>query len=191
MVLDFGSGLGGFVLKMLKYCRIFGVEVDPAWKNVNSTLDSWMYKDIEEVPDKHFDFITMFHVMEHLKDPRETIKRIIPKLKDNGKLIIEVPNADDALLTMYDCEAFQNFSYWSAHLYLFNNHNLSRLIEQSGLECSFVIQKQRYPLSNHLYWLAKGKPGGHKIWNFIKSLNYKDQLSKLGKCDTLIAYGSK
>jgi len=191
IILDFGCGLGGFIKEMLKYTRIFGIDLDPIWRYVNSEITQWMYEDINEIPDNYFDYITLFHVLEHLKDPRKTLKTIIPKLKENGTFIIEVPNADDALLTLYECEAFQNFTYWSCHLFLFNQYNLKLMLEQIGLKIPFIIQTQRYPLSNHLYWLAKGKPNGHKIWNFIDNPEYEKHLAKLGKCDTLVAYGKK
>ena len=51
---------------------------------------------------------------------------------------------------------------------------------------------KRYPLSNHLYWLSKGVPNGHNKWKFLNNniLNkcYTAELSKLGKCDTIIGY---
>jgi len=194
-VLDFGSGLGGFITGMLKYAATFGCELDPAWKDVNGDIGSWMYEDINEIPDNHFDYITLFHVLEHIKDPKTLLKKLTPKLKKNGTMIIEVPNADDALLSLYDCKAFQNFTYWGCHLYLFNQSNLGRLIKQSKLKCSYIAQTQRYPLSNHMYWLAKGKPGGHKIWQCLDNQEpsewYENRLAKIGKCDTLVAYVKK
>ena len=194
-ILDFGSGLGGFVMGMLNYTPTFGCEIDPSWKNINSTINTWMYENIDEVPNNYFDYITLFHILEHLKDPKNILKKIAPKLKKNGTIIIEVPNADDALLTLYENEAFQNFTYWGCHLMLFNQHNLQRVIEQTGLKCSYIVQTQRYPLSNHLYWLAKGKSGGHKIWDMMdyKESNewYENKLAKIGKCDTIVAYVTK
>lgn len=76
-------------------------------------------------------------------------------------------------------------------MFLFNSRTLSGLIRQAGLKLLWLQQVQRYPLSNHLHWLAKGKPGGHQIWAFIDSnpLNqaYADRLAALGHCDTLMA----
>ncbi len=122
--------------------------------------------------------------------------KILDKLKnlleDNGRLIIEVPNANDALLTIYENEAFSNFTYWSCHLYLYTHHTLNLLAKQAGFEVEFIKHIQRYPLSNHLYWLSKNKPGGHEKWgNFFdsKELNsaYENQLASLGATDTIIA----
>jgi hypothetical protein len=110
-------------------------------------------------------------------------------------MIIEVPNSDDALLTLYENYAFQNFTYWSQHLFLFNAKNMTDLIKQAGLKLNWIKHIQRYPLSNHLYWLSKNKPGGHKKWSFLnnKKLNaeYENQLASIGKTDTIIVGISK
>ena len=62
--------------------------------------------------------------------------------------------------------------------------------KKAKLKVEWVKFVQRYSLSNHLYWLSKGKPGGHKVWRFLEnvSLNkkYESQLASLGKTDTII-----
>lgn len=113
-------------------------------------------------------------------------------LKDNGRLVIEVPSSDDVLLTLYKCASFQKFTYWSQHLYLFNPRTLSELAKQAGARIIAIKQFQRYPLSNHLYWLSNAKPGGHEQWSFLDTdalhEAYSNVLASLGKCDTIIAY---
>lgn len=107
-------------------------------------------------------------------------------------MIIEVPSSEDALLTLFDCNSFQRFTYWSQHLFLFNSKTLEQLATQAGLKVIALQQYQRYPLSNHLHWLSQGKPGGHQKWSFLNSPilteSYANTLAALGKCDTLIAY---
>jgi hypothetical protein len=99
------------------------------------------------------------------------------------------------LLTLYESTPFSEFTYWSCHLYLFNSSNLALLVRKAGLKMNYVKQIQRYPLSNHLYWLAKGKPGGHQKWHFLDSTElhaaYERQLAAIGKCDTILASISK
>jgi hypothetical protein len=103
-----------------------------------------------------------------------------------------VPNADDALLTLFESEAFQRFTYWSQHLFLFNADALRRLVAQAGLRLVSVQQYQRYPLSNHLHWLSRAQPGGHQQWSFLDTPAlreaYAASLAAIGKCDTLIAH---
>ena len=106
-------------------------------------------------------------------------------------MIIEVPHARDALFTIYDCEKFKQFTFWSEHLILHTKTSL-KLILNAAMFSSFEIYGyQRYPLSNHLYWLSKGMPGGQDKWPELISdklnFEYKEQLSKLDRTDTLIA----
>lgn len=69
------------------------------------------------------------------------------------------------------------------------------LAEQAGLKINYIKQIQRYPISNHLYWLAKGSPGGHKEWHFLDSpeMNaaYEKQLASISVCDTILGSFSK
>ncbi len=190
-ILDFGSGNGGF-LKLAKDISksILGVELEkaivPYYKEENIPLEN----NLDNINNK-FDTITSFHVIEHIKEPLVILEKLKNLLEDNGKLIIEVPNANDALLTIYENEAFSNFTYWSCHLYLYTQHTLSLLAKQAGFKVEFIKHIQRYPLSNHLYWLSFNKSGGHENLGYLdsKELNqaYENQLATLGATDTLIA----
>ncbi len=189
-LLDFGCGAGGFLeLSNSITAESSGFELDLSvkkfWKNKLK-----IYDEIDKIKSK-FDVITMFHVLEHLKSPIETLIKLKKNLKHGGVIIIEVPNADDALIKLYKSKAFQNFTYWSNHLYLYNPINLKKLLIKTGYKVKFIKNIQRYPISNHLHWLSKGKPGGHEIWNFFdnKEINdkYSKVLSKLNMGDTLIA----
>ncbi|WP_238699047.1 class I SAM-dependent methyltransferase [Helicobacter sp. MIT 05-5294] len=127
-------------------------------------------------------------MIEHLQDPII----LAQLLKENGKMIVEVPNANDALLTIFKNKSYQDFIYWSAHLYYFTPNTLRKLGEKAGLKVDFVKGIQRYPFSNNLYWLAFGKPAGEKEWkNFIDDAlfqkNWESTLASLGATDTLIA----
>ncbi len=190
-LLDFGCGAAGFLNKAQHLAdTVAGIELERRvreyWKDQIT-----IYPDLESAGEGH-DLITAFHVVEHLSDPRNMLKTLASMLAENGRLVIEVPSSEDILLTLYDSEAFQHFTYWSQHLFLFNAETLRRLAEQAGLRIVAIQQYQRYPLSNHLHWLSQGKPGGHQKWAFLDSpeLNkaYANTLAAMGKCDTLIAY---
>ena len=72
---------------------------------------------------------------------------------------------------------------------------MTELIKQAGLKLNWTKHVQRYPLSNHLYWLAKGRPGGHQKWDFLDNIKlnaeYENQLALIGKTDTIIVGISK
>ena len=123
------------------------------------------------------------------------LKELATRLKDRGRLVIEVPSSEDALLTLYENDAFQRFTYWSQHLFLFNAETLRRLATQAGLRVVSIQQFQRYPLSNHLHWLSRNRPGGHQHWSFLDTPAlteaYAASLAAVGKCDTLIIHLEK
>lgn len=197
-LLDFGCGVGGFLLKTKGYTQLSeGIELETRLQNHFRKNELKVWTSIEEIGknDKKYDIITAFHVLEHLKNPIETIKKLSHLLEVNGELIIEVPSSNDALLTLYKSDAFSHFTYWSNHLFLFNNSTLESLIRNSELKLNWIKQIQRYPLSNHLYWLSQGKPGGHIQWSFLDNeqinLDYESVLASLGLCDTILASVSK
>ena len=192
-VLDFGCGSGGFLLHARGLAStVNGVELEKRLQQhfKNSSLE--VFSRLEEMPaDEQYDIITAFHVIEHLPDPRDTLQKLSKHLRDGGEIVIEVPNANDALLTVYRNEAFSNFAYWSCHLYLFTVETLVRLSRQAGLTALYIKQIQRYPLSNHLNWLACGEPGGHKKFYYLNTEKlrsaYEEVLAGIQACDTIIA----
>lgn len=192
-VLDFGCGAGGFLLRAREVAEsVAGVELEKRLIPHFETNELSVCGDINHLSsEKKFDIITAFHVIEHLYDPRNMLEKLKEHLGPTGKIIVEVPSADDALLTLYESDPFSRFTYWSCHLYLFNTHTLSLLAKQAGLRVTYIKNIQRYPLSNHLYWLSRGKPSGHDHWTFLDSpeMNaaYESTLARIGKTDTLIA----
>lgn len=192
-VLDFGCGPGSFILKARKKAKgVYGIELESRLEGHYKENNLKVVKQIRDLPEENkFDLITSFHVFEHLKDPAEILQELSKKLKINGRIVIEIPSGSDALLTLYKNKPFSEFTYWSCHLFLFNAYNLRLLAKKAGLTLEYVDHVQRYPLSNHLFWLANGQPGGHEKWSFMDSdeLNsaYEAKLASLGLTDTLIA----
>ncbi len=192
-VLDFGCGEGHFLFKLKTEKttpHLFALE--PNKENQNFLDENFtLYTDINDILNDSLDCITIFHVLEHLKDPINVLNILYDKLKSSGRIIIEVPNANDALLNLYGSKEFAKFTYWSCHLYLFNNRTLENLLNKTHYKIVYIKQCQRYTLANHLYWLAKCKPGGHVEWSFldddILQLQYEKKLAEIGQCDTILA----
>lgn len=190
--LDVGTGLGG-VLDLLKMDALRTLAVEPQSGTRKCLQDAGyiVYRDLEDVPQNDIDVVTLFHVMEHLIEPLKTLSQIKKVMKPGGKIIIEVPHANDALFSLYDNEAFKIFSLWSEHLILHTRKSLEIFLEKSGFHNITVSGFQRYPLANHLYWLAKGKPGGHKVWEHLRDPKleevYAELLYHIDQSDTLIA----
>ena len=73
---------------------------------------------------------------------------------------------------------------------LFNYKNIETIARKAGLSVVQNLQVQRYPISNHLYWLAKGKPGGQNIFTEFNcdrlNREYLNILAKNKMCDTIL-----
>lgn len=83
-------------------------------------------------PDAHFDMITVWHVLEHLKNPAKYVREMHRILKPEGRLIVEVPNFNSPLARMFGCN-------WLGldlphHLYHFTPKSLTRLLHQNGFK---------------------------------------------------------
>jgi 2-polyprenyl-3-methyl-5-hydroxy-6-metoxy-1,4-benzoquinol methylase len=191
-ILDFGCGWGGFLKNLRNYRSLNGIELRKDCINYiqNNIKKINISNDINSFEQK-FDVITMFHVLEHIPKQIKLLKILKSKLKKKGKIIIEVPHAEDFLILQDDLKEFKNFTFWSEHLILHTLKSLKTFLLKAGFKNIKVEYYQRYNLSNHLYWFLKRKPGGHYLYkNSISdkvNLSYCKNLKKLRQTDTLIA----
>ena len=191
-ILDFGCGWGGFLRYVKNYKSLSGIEL-------RNECINYIQKNIKKIDisdnlnsfDKKFDIITIFHVLEHIPYQIKTLKLLKSKLKNNGKIIIEVPHAEDFLILQEELKEFKNFTFWSEHLILHTYKSLKSILLKAGFKSVNIQYYQRYDFSNHLGWFLKRKPGGHNFYKEIisDSLNssYCENLKKLGQTDILIA----
>jgi len=99
-ILDFGCGAGGFLTKAQSLAgAVSGVEVEQRVR-LHWGARLTIHPDLQAAGGQ-YDLITAFHVIEHLLDPRDTLKALANMLAKNGRLVLEVPSASDALLTLY------------------------------------------------------------------------------------------
>ena len=191
-ILDFGCGWGGFLSYIKNYKSLNGVELRRECidhiKNKNKKIK--ISNDINYF-ERKFDIITMFHVLEHIPYQVNTLKLLKSKLKNKGKIIIEVPHDEDFLILQDNLKEFKKFTFWSEHLILHTYRSLKTVLLKSGFKKVNIQYYQRYNLSNHLGWFLNRKPGGHKFYKNIiadnLNLSYCENLKKLGQTDTLIA----
>jgi len=190
--LDFGAGGGGLVnILRNTVSRAYAYELNAMQctrmraKSID-VLDDW-----SALADESLDVLTLFHVFEHLSQPIELLGGLIEKLKPRGVAIVEVPHANDFLLKQLDCGPFMRFSLWSEHLVLHTRASLEAMMRLAGLQEIVISGYQRYPLSNHLYWLRHGLPGGHELWGGIETDEFRSaygqMLNRIDQTDTIIA----
>jgi len=96
-LLDVGTGTGQFLNAAKPYFeRVTGTEVSQSGLTVAKekyNLDI-VQGELEgcNLPQEGFDTITLFHVLEHVPDPKKTIALCRDLLKKNGILLVCVPN---------------------------------------------------------------------------------------------------
>ncbi|PIW67594.1 MAG: hypothetical protein COW10_04815, partial [Candidatus Omnitrophica bacterium CG12_big_fil_rev_8_21_14_0_65_42_8] len=141
-ILDVGSGRG-FMLYYLKryykYRRAAGTQISKnAIEFSINDLGLEIYdKDLLELSmGPSFDIITIWHVLEHVVEPEKYIEKIFNLLKDNGKLIIEVPNFNSwtrALTKRYWLSLDLNY-----HITFFTPESLSLLLKNHGFKIKTI-----------------------------------------------------
>ena len=190
-VLEIGSASGFFLDHICDYVgEICGVEPNSDHFAYAKKKNIPMHKDLKEIGDRKFDIIFLYYVLEHIKDPASFIKNIKKLLRDkNSKIIIEVPNVNEALVSLYKSPAYNKFVWQRAHCNYFSVKILKNLFDGLKLSAEF-IPVQRYDFSNHIHWLIEGKPGGRGKYNhiFSDSMNreYKESLKNSWLCDTIL-----
>ncbi len=143
------------------------------------------------MPCKKFDIIFLYYVLEHVKNPVSFLANVKKYLRDySSKLIIEVPNINEALISLYKSSAYNEFVWQRAHYSYFATATLTNLFSRLNLAAE-LIPVQKYDFSNHIYWLIEGLPGGSGKYNGIFSeelaMLYKENLKASWLCDAILA----
>jgi SAM-dependent methyltransferase len=136
-IVDVGCG-GGLFLRLLaeRGHDVIGVDLSPEAASV-----SWRVNGVPAIatrfsraplPPASCSVVTMFHVLEHLYDPASYLDAAREVLKREGRLVIQVPNAD--------CWQFQLFGErWNGidvprHLFNFRKCDIDVLLGECGFE---------------------------------------------------------
>lgn len=192
-IVDFGCGDGAFLRAVReRVASCCGVELQRDYVNALNGEGIACHTSLDALGDGSLDTAVSFHVLEHLPEPLPVLRDLRRVLKPGGTAVLEVPHANDFLLRELDCAAFRKFTLWSQHLVLHTRDSLNRLLLAAGFESVVIEGVQRYPLSNHLTWLAKSRPGGHK--SALAALDtpelcgaYEAALNRIDATDTLVA----
>jgi SAM-dependent methyltransferase len=134
-LLDVGSGTGAFVNEMNQNgWQVTGLEPDENARKVAKDSFHCELKSTGELfhlLENSFDVITLWHVLEHVHDLHSYLQQFKRLLKEDGRLVIAVPN-----YTSFDASFYQEF--WAAydvprHLYHFSPLSMKLLMDKSGM----------------------------------------------------------
>jgi SAM-dependent methyltransferase len=199
-LLEVGPGYGGFLGVVKKYTNLSISIAEPSKKQRDFISNKFKpentYSDYKELDENEkYDTVVAFQVFEHIREPLEFANKICRNLKEGGLLILEMPSAEDPLLTLYDIEEFKRFYFQKQHIFIHSVNSLRFLKENSDFGGINFIRYQRYSLDNHLSWLLNRKRSDYKEqFSFLsKSAReaYNDSLVKKGISDTIVAIFEK
>jgi SAM-dependent methyltransferase len=139
-LLDVGSGTGYFLNKMKgRKWIVTGVEKSEAarkFAKLKFDIDCQDSEYLYYISEKSKDVITMWHVLEHMERLNRVMERLSKILKDDGTLIIALPNKDS-----FDAVHYKE--YWAAydvprHLWHFSPSDFERLANRHGFALTDV-----------------------------------------------------
>jgi SAM-dependent methyltransferase len=152
-VLEIGSSTGYFLDAMRPYVRADkGVEPGEIYRNYAQSRGIDTVRDISDLEGEKFDVIALYYVLEHFRDPVGYLSGLRDRLNPGGRLLIEVPNVEDALLSRYSIPAFPAFYWQKAHYHYFSHRTLGDVLQRAGYSVQ-LYPAQRYDLSNHMVWM--------------------------------------
>ncbi len=194
-LLEIGCASGFFLSEVQHQVKTAtGIELTKEYVDYAKGRGLDVRESLDEIPDNSCELIFMFHVLEHIDDPVKYLTEVKKKLSRNGTLVIEVPNVEDILVSMYKIRPHLDFYWEIAHNYYFSKTTLGRVLERAGYQYQ-IFPLQRYDLSNHMCWMMTGKPGGQGRFNAVFSPflldEYEKNLKERFLCDTIYAIAKK
>lgn len=197
-LLDIGCGTGEY-LRLLKDIGWSVQGVEPvekaalAAKNAGINVEWKSYEEVE-YPEKSFDVITMWHVLEHFPDPKRALQKVSKMLKDDGLLLIGIPNYDS-----FDRRVFRE--YWNGfeiplHIYHFTPGSIKNLLNIAGFNCMKVVHTIRpadmaSSLENYFASRNKSKNIYIRKVSFLLSLPMSYIFSLLRRSSIIVVYAQK
>lgn len=148
-VLDYGSGTGYFPAYLKsRGMDVDAIEIDPEARKFAkekfglNVMEPSVLLDQQLQPNS-YQAITLWHVLEHLYDPKRYLARFTELLQDKGHLVIAVPNHRSV-----DSQHYKK--YWAAldvprHLWHFDPKVMEHLGTEFGLN---LVHKEAMPFDS-------------------------------------------
>ncbi len=175
--LDIGCGQGTF-LKLLagQGWDVYGTELaEETARRARQAGISVSIGDIKEgqFPKGKFDFVSLWQVIEHLRNPIAAMRRIHPFLREKGIVAVSTPNIESL-----QARIFQDLWFHldpPRHLYLFSPETLKRLMAEAGFR---LIHLSHLCLEQDPYGWLQGFLNRmpflkHNLYSLLKSTSGK------------------
>lgn len=178
-LLDIGAATGFFMnIAQGKGFETTGIEVSEFVAEIGKEkgLDIFTNDDqLDKFSEEYFDVITMFDVLEHLENPKETLSKLYRVLKKGGLLVINTPDAESLWARVLG-------SRWQLilppeHLYYFSPKNLSEYLQKHGFKQKVNTKIGKRFTFQYIFKMLYKWQGG--FWNILTSSFSKGFLSKL------------
>jgi 2-polyprenyl-3-methyl-5-hydroxy-6-metoxy-1,4-benzoquinol methylase len=159
-LLDVGCALGVFLyLARERGWEVYGVDVSRyAASYAREVFGLKVFvQELEDVqfPDKWFDVITLWDVLEHFTDPSLQLQEILRILKDDGIILTNAPN-EEGLIRFLAGIIFRLSGgkisypvrklYHHFHFYYFTQQTLQALLEKNGFTL-VQLEKRHIPIA--------------------------------------------
>jgi 2-polyprenyl-3-methyl-5-hydroxy-6-metoxy-1,4-benzoquinol methylase len=158
-LLDLGCSSGGFLREMRSSAwTLHGIEMSQAVaRQAEAASGAAVFVgDILDAPYPagSFDLVTCFHVLEHVYQPLDVLRKIAYWLKPEGIFYVNVPNIDSAGARLFK-------SYWYAlelprHLYHYSPRSLGVMAKAVGLDQVSVFTQSELFLEESFGYLLDG-----------------------------------
>ena len=163
-VLDIGCGKGELTLALHeKGFACSGIDMKPhviSYLRAHCPEIQWQQASTDDlsVIQERFDVLTLYHVLEHLPDPRAAMAAVKNLARPGALIVIEVPNLDgwDARLSG------RRWHYYKVdHVGYFRKSDLRRLAAELDLDVLDVRGYQHFSYPQNVFWkdLVKGALG--------------------------------
>lgn len=162
-ILEIGSGTGGF-LRFVRshFPEIRITAIERCAENVVFLREGFgeeaVVSGLEDLRGQKFDLVVAFGVFEHVRDSRGFLANLRSCLAPGGRLALNVPNKNSALVYAYKLDEFKKFSYMKQHYYTFTEQSFDLLAAQTGYVVNQFNYMQVWGLDNHLSWLRYREP---------------------------------
>ena len=155
-ILDVGCGNGSFLDSVSDLFREFYASEfnEFAFKKAKQKVPGIINvgNDLSQLKGK-IDVITLWHVLEHIPNPRIFLEKIKNHMDSESRMIFEVPNSDSLNFKIFK----RNYNWISLpeHVFFYNKKSIKYLIDNLDMEVVDITFPRMFPLitSSHINFL--------------------------------------